>query len=141
MSPILLSVVTCYLLTKPVTAHQILTIEGFFLVLVQTSYDALFTLGFMEEDLISSLLYECIRMSKFNHPNVLNVTGVCMDGGPVPYMVMPYMFNGDLLTYLKKERENLVVPLEAEVDGKTVIKKNSLDDIINLHGFLCTLNY
>ena len=59
-------------------------------------------------------------MSDFDHPNILTVTGMCMDGGPIPYIVMPYMYNGDLLFYLKKERENLVVPLDSVVDGKTV---------------------
>ena len=76
----------------------------------------------MEQDLIRSLLHECIRMSSFDHPNVLTVIGLCLDGGPVPYVVMPYMFNGDLLSYLKKERDNLVVPPESVVDGKTVRK-------------------
>lgn len=59
-------------------------------------------------------------MSNFDHPNILNISGVCMDGGPVPYMVMPYMYNGDLLLYLKKERKNIVVPTDSEMDGKTV---------------------
>lgn len=74
----------------------------------------------MEEDLVRSLLHECVRMSNFDHPNVLTVTGVCLDGGPIPYVVMPYMFNGDLLSYLKKQREYLVVSPDSELDGKTV---------------------
>ncbi len=59
-------------------------------------------------------------MSSLNHPNVLNVIGVCSDGGHTPYVIMPFMINGDLLSYLKKERSNLVVPLDEELDGKTV---------------------
>ncbi len=77
-------------------------------------------IGFAERDLVTNLLHECVRMSTFNHPNVLNVTGVCMDGGHTPYVVMPFMINGDLLSYLKKERSNLVVPLDEELDEKTV---------------------
>ena len=32
-------------------------------------------------------------MSEFDHPNVLTLTGVCLDGGPAPYIVMPFLFN------------------------------------------------
>ena len=59
----------------------------------------------MSEDLIHNLLNECTKMLKFDHPNVLTLTGVCLDGGPTPYVVMPFMFNGSLLSYLKRERE------------------------------------
>ena len=48
-------------------------------------------------------------MQQFDHPNVLKLTGVCMDGGPTPFLVMPFMANGSLYSYLKKERRNLVI--------------------------------
>ena len=48
-------------------------------------------------------------MTKFNHPNVMSVIGICIDGGPAPYIVMPYMVNGSLLSYLKENRQNLIV--------------------------------
>ena len=48
-------------------------------------------------------------MLMFDHPNVLKLTGVCLDFGPAPYIVMPYMANGSLLSYLQKERKNLVL--------------------------------
>ena len=48
-------------------------------------------------------------MKTFNHPNVLNLIGVSLDTGVSPYIVMPYMANGSLLTYLRKERPNLSV--------------------------------
>jgi serine/threonine protein kinase len=44
-------------------------------------------------------------MEKFNHPNVLTLIGVCLDGGPAPYIVMPFMAKGSLLSYLKEERD------------------------------------
>ena len=53
-------------------------------------------------------------MSKFNHPNVLTLKGVCLDGGPAPYIIMPFMANGNLLTYLKNNRKTLVVSSESE---------------------------
>ena len=47
-------------------------------------------------------------MSAFDHPNVLTIIGVCLDGGPAPYLIMRFMFNGSLLSYLKKKRDSLV---------------------------------
>ena len=55
------------------------------------------------------MLKECSKMYKFDHPNVLNMRGVCLDGGPAPYILMPFMANGSLLGYLKKNRGKLVV--------------------------------
>ena len=59
-------------------------------------------------------------MSTFSHPNVLNLTGVCVDGGPVPYIVMPFMFNGSLISYLTKERKELYFSLNSEFNEKIV---------------------
>ena len=59
-------------------------------------------------ELAEDLHKECLKMSEFDHPNVLNMMGVCLDGGPAPYIVMPFMENGSLLSYLRKEREKLV---------------------------------
>ena len=55
-------------------------------------------------------------MNKFDHPNVLNLIGVCLDGGPAPFIIMPFMTNGSLLTYLKKNRATLVVSSENKDD-------------------------
>ena len=61
---------------------------------------------------------ESLKMKHFDHPNVLGLTGVCLDAGPAPYIVMPYMANGSLLHYLKKERKDIV--LSPEVDDDVV---------------------
>ena len=50
-------------------------------------------------------------MYNFDHPNVLTLRGVCLDGGTAPYIIMPFMANGSLLAYLKKNRDTLVVSL------------------------------
>ena len=52
-------------------------------------------------------------MYKFDHPNVLKLSGVCMDGGPAPYIIVPFMANGSLNVYLKKERENILLDPES----------------------------
>ena len=43
-------------------------------------------------------------MKDFDHPNVLNVLGVGFnpDSG-LPFVVLPFMVNGDLKTYLKSK--------------------------------------
>ena len=55
-------------------------------------------------------------MSRFKHSHVMGLIGVCLDSGPAPYIVMPYMANGSLLQYLKKERDHLVLPDNADDD-------------------------
>ena len=35
--------------------------------------------------------------------------GVCLDGGPQPFLILPYMANGSLISYLRKEQCSLVV--------------------------------
>ncbi len=57
-------------------------------------------------------------MKHFNHPNVMTLIGVCLDGGPVPYIVLPFMANGSLLSYLIKERVNLIVRKENDIQTK-----------------------
>ena len=48
-------------------------------------------------------------MCEFDHPNVLTLNGVCLDGGPAPFIIMPFMTNGSLLAYLRKNRATLVI--------------------------------
>ena len=55
-------------------------------------------------------------MSKFDHLHVLTSKGVCLDGGPAPYIIMPFMANGSLLAYLRKNRKLLMVSNENSDD-------------------------
>ena len=64
--------------------------------------------GFIDDGAVQDLLSECIKMKSFDHPHVMTLKGVCLDGGPVPYIILPYMANGSLLSYLKRERPNLI---------------------------------
>lgn len=63
---------------------------------------------------ITDLIEESLKMKTFHHPNVLHLIGVCIDAGAAPYLVMPYMLNGSLLSYLRKERPKLTI-----VEGAT----------------------
>ena len=69
-----------------------------------------------DQSSVDSLMEESIKMKSFGHPNVLGLIGVCIDAGPAPYIVMPYMGNGCLLKYLKKERSQFVVDISADED-------------------------
>ena len=61
-------------------------------------------------------------MYTFDHPNVLKLSGVCMDGGSAPFIIMPFMANGSLKDYLVKERENLLLDANSsELDYVVVI--------------------
>ena len=67
--------------------------------------------GFYDHMMIIGMLEECNKMCNLNHPNVLSLTGVCIDGGSTPFIVMPFMDNGSLLHYLKEHQHELIVLL------------------------------
>ena len=92
----------------------------------------IFTSGFYDGTTVRDMLRECSKMSKFDHPNVLTLQGVCLDGGPAPYIIMPFMANGNLLTYLKNNRKNLVVTSKSE-DDQDVSSAAQLDQLCNLN--------
>ena len=48
-------------------------------------------------------------MKVLKHPNVMSLIGVCLDMGPVPYIVLPFMSGGDLLTHVQQKRSSLVL--------------------------------
>ena len=69
---------------------------------------------------LNSLVEESLKMSNFNHPNVMKLIGVCIDRN-TPYIVMPYMTNGSLLSYLRKNREDLTTSDEDDVVRYTTL--------------------
>ena len=88
--------------------------------------------GFYDRSMVRDMLKECSRMSKFNHVNVLTLKGVCLDGGPAPYIVMPYMANGSLLAYLKKNRKTLVLSYDdQDYDNDDVSCSNMAYSVMN----------
>ncbi|XP_019853773.1 PREDICTED: deleted in malignant brain tumors 1 protein-like [Amphimedon queenslandica] len=82
--------------------------------------------GFYNKNDIDSLLDECIIMMSFDNLNVLPLIGVCLDLGPAPCIVMPFMSRGSLLSYLKKERLNLTVADTSEEDIVLNVRKRLL---------------
>ena len=74
---------------------------------------------------VKKIMEESVKMKQFKHPNVMNLIGVCMDAGPAPYIVMPFMANGSLLSYLRKERQNLLLSETADEDLVRIYYSNS----------------
>ena len=60
------------------------------------------------------MLKESSKMYGFQHPHVVALIGVCLDGGPAPYIIMPFMANGSLLAYLRRNRDSLLVSNEED---------------------------
>ena len=42
-------------------------------------------------------------MKDFSHLNILTLIGVALDARKTPYLVMPFMSNGSLCEFLRKE--------------------------------------
>ena len=62
--------------------------------------------GFITVQSIKSILHEGILMKNFDHPNVLNVLGVGFNtDNKLPFVILPFMVNGDLKTYLKRKHQ------------------------------------
>jgi serine/threonine protein kinase len=85
--------------------------------------------GYFDKEAIHVLLEESVKMKEFDHPNVLTLFGVCVDAGPAPYIVMPYMAKGSLLTYLRKERHRILVDEKDDEEDVEDVRKKLLDII------------
>ena len=65
--------------------------------------------GHFDQVDVDRFVEESLKMSRFKHSHVMGLIGVCLDAGSAPFIIMPYMANGSLLKYLKKERETIVL--------------------------------
>ena len=54
-------------------------------------------------------------MKAFTHPNVMGILGICL-ADQAPYIVMPFMTNGSLHSYLRKHRPELLVSEDEDID-------------------------
>ena len=59
-------------------------------------------------------------MKTFDHYNVLSLIGVCFAVNNAPCIVMPYMSEGSLLSYLKRERPKLSIATNASLEDEFV---------------------
>ena len=51
--------------------------------------------------MMESFLKEGIVMKNFNHPHVLSLLGLCLGYKKEPMVILPFMANGDLRSYIK----------------------------------------
>ena len=52
-------------------------------------------------------------MLSFEHPNVMSLVGVCLDG-EMPLLIMPFMSNGSVLEYVRHHKQELLLASEAK---------------------------
>ncbi|KAI8764091.1 hepatocyte growth factor receptor, partial [Biomphalaria glabrata] len=50
---------------------------------------------------LAAFIQEALIMKDFEHPNVLELIGLGEKEPGIPYVILPYMENGDLLTYIR----------------------------------------
>ena len=77
--------------------------------------------GMYSQEEVDAMLEEGLKLKHFQHPNVLSLIGVCVDAGPAPYIVMPFMSNGSLLSYLRREKLALVLSDEADEEIVSIV--------------------
>ena len=69
------------------------------------------------------MVSEVSQMQDLSHPSVMSLVGVCVEASQGPSIVMPYMANGSLLDYLKRERKTLLLSFDAEVEEIVSVRK------------------
>ena len=58
-------------------------------------------------------------MKDFKHHNIMPLIGVCID--TTLGVVMPFMENGSVLSYLKKHKETLLLNDDADIEEVSII--------------------
>ena len=73
---------------------------------------------------IRQVVEEIMRMKQFSHPNILSLTGVAIDNHFSPCIVMPFMWNGGLDSFLQKHEntEKFWFPLDSLSLGYEVVR-------------------
>ena len=74
-------------------------------------YNTLIALSTTSEK--EKLLKEMTTMLSFTHPNVMSLIGLCFDG-EMPLLIMPFMASGNVLEFVKKNKEQLHLSQEAK---------------------------
>ena len=80
----------------PLECFAVYGIHFIFVLLVASNLDSL-----------RELVAETATMKNFNHPNVLQLLGVCVDinnNDSMLKVILPFMSNGDLRSFLRKNR-------------------------------------
>ena len=98
------------------------------------------TVGLFTATDIECLVAEIIKMKDFQHSNVMSLIGVCVDAGPGVSIIMPFMANGSLLDYLKKERSNIYLSETSKIDEvSSLFKYTTMLLFCSVHWLLITV--
>ena len=122
-----------FIITKQTSLHPFDFVRNLFHLLVcillqieMSSVICAISIGCFDDDDVEQLVKESLQMKNFQHRNVIGMLGVCLDAGPAPYLVLPYMKNGDLLSYLKSNREELVLSQDEPEENKACVSRIQL---------------
>jgi len=92
--------------------------------------------GLFDPSEVAKTLKECLKMKKFDHPHVMGILGICL-AGQTPYIVMPFMANGSLHSYLRKYRPQLLTSEDGDTDH---VSQSNNNYIIIVHPFTVEYN-
>ena len=80
-------------------------VYSFYLILLLPAVTSDFVADSASQSIdLKAFVQEAVLMKDFRHPHVLSLVGLAERVGPLgsaPYVIMPYMDNGDLLTYVR----------------------------------------
>ena len=68
-------------------------------------------------------------MLSFQHPNLMSLVGVCLDG-EMPLLIMPFMSNGSVLEYIRHHKQELL--LTSEATDEEVLNDLTFIDLVTL---------
>ena len=87
--------------------------------------------GSVNEKDLNAFISESAIMLDFKHPNVMRLLGVCFDTEDnLPLIVLPFMANGDLKSYLVgKRKDSLTSSLSALPQVQQLLQTKALINI------------
>jgi len=65
---------------------------------------------------VHNMTDEIMKMRNIDHHNVMTLIGVCVSVGGGPAIVMPFMANGSLLSYLRKDKKNITIKDDQDLE-------------------------
>lgn len=82
--------------------------SSFFAFMCTFTMVIVYAIGASSEKEIDQFISESAIMAEFDHPNILKLLGVCFDTeNGLPLIVLPFMANGDLRTYLTSKKQRI----------------------------------
>ena len=76
--------------------------------------------GFFDQKTAADMMKESEKMQNFQHPHVLNIVGVCVDGGSAPYIIMPFIAKAICLLTSERRRQILWYPKKQMMSWQVV---------------------